>query len=305
MMTDKISFKTAEDENFSLLFSELSKAEREEAEDIIGYYLSMETDVSFAFAALGSLLIVRAFDGGKYSFVFPYELSEGADASAAVEAVVKYAMLEEITPVFESVPRECAGIFYTLGYRHIKSDSDSCDSETYRITLENECALFGDCPSAYSDGVELSRLKAEDESDYARLWRESENNKFWGYDFREDYGECDDSFFLSLAERDFESYSTLSLAVRAEGRLLGEALISSFDYKGGADLAIRILPEHQRQGYAGKALSLLFEIAQNMGLTTLYARVYKENSASVALFSPDADSSVDDGEKITFTYELV
>ena len=304
MIVDKISFKTADDESLSLLVSQLSAAERAEAEDIIGYYLSMETDVSFAFAAVGSALVVRAFDGGEYSFIYPYELSEGADVSAAVEAVVKYAVLEEITPVFESVPRECAGLFYTLGYRHIKSDSDSPDSETYRITLENECALFGDCPSAYSDEVELSNLREEDKSDYARLWRDSENNKFWGYDFTEDYGECEDSFFLSLAERDFESYSTLSLAVRAEGRLVGEALISSFDYKGGADLAIRILPEHQRRGHARKALSLLFEIAENMGLTTLYARVYKENCASVALFSHDADSSLDDGEKITFTYEF-
>ena len=304
MTVDKISFITPDDERFSSFLDSLSDSEKEEARSIIDTYLSTLGDVSFAFAITRGALIVRAFDGVEYSFLFPYEICENADLGGAIEEAVRYAVLEEIEPIFQGVPSEYAELFFRLGYRHINADSDAPDSLSYRIALKNECSLLEDFPYNDADGLELSYIREEDISDYARLSRDDANNKYWGYDYKEDFPDCEDRFFLELRERDFESYSALSFAIRKGGKFVGEALISSFDYKGGADISIRILPEHQKKGYAGNALSLLFEIAEEIGLITLYARVFSENTPSAALFSKHADESFCDGEITVFVYHL-
>lgn len=304
MTVKKISFLMADSSELFSALHLLSEAERENAEEIIESYLSYDSDLFFGFAFVLGTLTVRIFDGAEYTFSFPYEISEKADLPGAVQEVVRYAVLEEIEPIFEGVPREMAECFFRLGYRHINADSDSPDSQTYRITLKNECSFFDECPKAVLSDIELSPISDEDASDYARLSRDALNNKYWGYDYREDYGNASDGLFLGLARRDFELNSTVSLAIRAAGKFIGEALISSFDYRGGADISVRILPEYQNKGYARRALVLLFEIAQKMGLVTLYARVYKENLPSISLFSKEADEMLEEEEAAVFVYNL-
>ena len=306
MTTDKISFVLPCDERFATVLSSLSPKERKAADEIIDHYLSVECgDISFAFTVAFGTLIVRVFNGSRYSFIFPYEISEAADMRAAIACAVRYAVLEEIEPVFEDVPREMVELFFQMGFRHINSDSDLPETDTYRITLKNECSLIEEYPSASDGELSLSHMTDGDASEYERLVKDEQNNKYWGYDYREDYPDCAGQFFVSLSHRDFELGLVLSLAIRHNGRFIGEALIASFDYKGGADISIRILPEHQNKGYAGRAFGLLRKIAGQMGLVTLYARVYKENKPSVFLFSKDADEEREEDGTIVFSYRLI
>ena len=303
-LTNKISFVASESESFPSLTALLSATDAEIAREMIFQYLSMDAPLSFAFAVTDGTLVVRVFDGSEYSFVFPQAISLGCDVRSAIQKCVTYAVLEEITPVFLEVPSEFVGVFFELGYRHVNADADSPDSETYRVTLNNECALVDEYPDCSVDEIELSQLKDEDKEPYGRLCRDAENNKYWGYDYREDYREASDELFLGLAEKDFLSDSALSFAIRFKDEFVGEALISSFDYKGGADVSVRILPEHQNKGCATKALELLFEIGAEIGLITLYARVYTENLPSVSLFSKFADEKAEENEVVVFTYNL-
>ena len=304
MKIDKISFLSADEKDVGGLLLGISQGEREEALSIIEYYLSYGSDFSFAFALFDGALLVRCFDGAEYFFAFPHSLREGADIGAAIEKCVRYAVFEEIEPVFAGVPADEAALFFSLGFRHINADSESPESDTYRVTLKNECSLVSEYPEASNKVVSLSRLTGEDEADYARLCRDENNNKYWGYDFREDYEGCSDAFLLELAERDFLSSSALSFAIRTKNCFLGEALLSNFDFKGGADISIRILPEHQKKGYASSTLSLLFEIAESIGLTALYAGVDAENVPSLALFSKNADERSDKDGIVIFKYYL-
>ena len=304
MKIDKISFFEQESNEISSALQSLIPIEREAAKEIICDFLSVDSDFSFAFAFTHGTCVARCFDGAEYTFSFPYEISEYADVFMAVEETVRYAVLEEIEPVFEGVPAERVGMFFTLGYRHINADSDSPDSDTYRISLKSECALIDCYPEAACENTELCALRKNDFSDYERLCRDVENNKYWGYDYREDYGDAKDVSFAALAERDFELSSALSLAIMDSGKFVGEALISSFDYKGGADISVRILPEFQNKGYGSRALSLLFEIAEKMGLVKLYARVYKENAPSISLFSKQADEAREEKDTVVFVYNL-
>ena len=195
MKIDKISFSAFESEALMRELDGLSESERDGAEEIIGAYTSPDDIEEVAFSISHGSLTVRCYDGEDYSFSFPYEICEGADLSGAVGAVVRYAMLEEVSPVFEGVPRECISLFFDLGYRHINLDSDSPDSETYRVTLKSECDLLGDHPEAACEEITLSRIVESDLSDYARLVRDEKNNKYWGYDFHEDFSDFEDSFW--------------------------------------------------------------------------------------------------------------
>ena len=304
MNINKISFVAKKDELLSLTMPGLSSEEGQRTVEIIDFYLSMNINISFAFSFVCGALAVRMFDGETFSFVFPYPITENADAALALEKIVSYCILEEIEPIFENVPREELPVFFSLGFRHINCDADSANAETYRITLKNECALIDNYPEALFENVELTNLRDEDVQDYASLWRNEENNKYWGYDYRDDYQNADDGLFIELARRDFNSAAAISFAIRVDGVFVGEALISSLDYKGGADVAIRILPEYQRRGYASAALSLIFDVAARMGLVTLYARVYRENTASVRLFSKDADEKNEENGIFVFLYNL-
>lgn len=305
MNIEKISFLKPNSDELDNLLSTLDGEEKERASEIVSSFLEADFDASFAFSVTEGTLVVRVFDGIDYSFIFPYEISEDADLPRAIESIVKYAVLEEIGITFECVPKECVAHFFTLGYRRIESAADSVDNETYRVVLKNECELVSDYPEAEdSEGMTLSRLADDDAESYARLCSDAENNKYWGYDYREDNEALTGEDFLEMANMDYASNSALTFAVRSGGSFLGEALISSFDYKGGADVSIRILPEQQKKGYARRALSLLFEIAREIGLTTLYARVYNENLSSIRLFARDADEKQEKNEIAIFTYNL-
>jgi len=304
MNIDKISFTSQKDDFLSSAIHGISSEEKKMASEIIDFYLSSGSDISLAFSFVCGALVIRVFDGKMFSFLFPYPITENADVGLALEKIVRYCILEEIEPIFENVPSEELPVFFNLGFRHINCDSDSADSETYRITLKSECALIDEYPNALFENVELTSLREEDARDYARLWRDEVNNKYWGYDYRDDYESADDGLFIELAGHDFNSGTAISLAIRVDGMFVGEVLISSFDYKGGADVAIRILPEYQRRGYASTARSLVFDVAARIGLVALYARVYRENTASVSLFSKDADEKNEENGIYVFAYKL-
>ena len=288
MKIDKISFSPYGSDNFFGLMESLSEEEREAAEEIVDFYVSGSQGAEFAFAVVSGNLLIRAYAEEEYSFLFPYE----------------YASLEEIEPIFEAVPTEYTELFSELGFRHIRVEPDSADEESRRVQLMNELSLFEGELKASLGALSLSQIEDSDAVDYARLWRDEANNKYWGYDFREDHADADDGFFVELARRELSSASALSLAVRSGNTFVGEALLSCFDYKGGADLSIRILPDFQRMGYAKATFEMLKRIASEIGLVKLYARVYEENIPSIRLFEAKADEKRREDDILIFTYYL-
>lgn len=304
MKIDKISFFEADDEAFENCLSVLSPEWREEAREAVRYYLSSESDFEYAFSVVGECLVVRIFDLGRYCFVFPAPLSDFADIDKALEESVRYAVLEEIEAVFIAVPFEQVSSFARIGYRHFNLDAESETAESYRVTLKNEIMLAEKFPVFADEKTEFSFLRESDAKDYARLCRDKDSEALFGYSVTEDYPDASDSTFIEICERELEYGTALTYAVRAEGKLVGELSLHNFDYKGGADIAIRILPEHRRLGHAGRALSLILDNFSSLGLVRLYARVFNENSASLSLFSKRAEFMQKSEGVTVFTYGI-
>ena len=96
----------------------------------------------------------------------------------------------------------------------------------------------------------------------------------------------------------------MTMAVRVGGEFIGEATLYAFDGRGGAEFAVRILPDWQGKGLGGEAAVCTLEAARKIGLVRIYARVMKENERSLAMLRGISDGYTEAGGDVIFTVEL-
>ena len=75
--------------------SQLSDEDTQNFMDIAESYIS-DDDVEFAISFSSGCALIRVFDMGRYSFMFPYEICADANPHGAISDMSEYAMREEI-----------------------------------------------------------------------------------------------------------------------------------------------------------------------------------------------------------------
>ena len=244
--------------------------------------LSSDEEIEYAAAIFADCLCLRACDYGRYSFIYPFMLADGADAKSAVLAMVEYATREEIPLTIADVPSEELAET-VIGFRNLDIDAEDIECASYRIKVKTPPMLLSE-PPTYSEGeLTLGPLTEADTAEYARLSRATETTRYWGYDYRADAREPSDEYFYSIAMRALDDGVALSLAVDFEGKFVGEATLWGFDLKGGCKLGFRILPEWQRRGFGKRTLAQLLELCSELGIRVAIASVMKENEPSIAV----------------------
>ena len=284
-----ISFKVIKPDNVEeigkIYGDGLSPAELDSLLQIAGLYVSEEdSDVEFAISVSSGCAIIRVFDMGRYLFLYPYEFLEDAVIENAIIAVSEYAMREELPLVFSDVPPESLCSF--VGFRHINIDAEDSECQSYRVKIKTECDLISEIPEIDAGRVKLNAITKSDIPDYARLCKSENVNKYWGYDYREDANEPSDEYFFEIARRDFDLGLSLSLAIREKEKFVGEAILYAFDGRGGAEFAIRLLPEAMGKGLGRESVRAVFLLAESIGLCSLSAKVLSENFPSHAMLRP-------------------
>lgn len=263
---------------------------------------SLDTELAFCITHL--TLAVRAFDFGRYSFIYPIELSCRANAYLAVEEIIEYAMREEVAKIFTHVPAELCADFIKQ-FRHLDIDAMDPSGENFSVQVKSECELLSSVPTLTCDELSVTEMGEAHIADYARLSRDRETNKYWGYDFFCDYGEnVTDEAFLLDAKNSFARGVSLSVALCHNGKFMGEGVFYAFDGRGNAEIAIRLLPEACGLGFGKKFLGLLTEYAKMIGLISLSAIVDKRNTSSVALFSKVMEKSETHDTRVNFHKKL-
>jgi len=151
-----------------------------------------------------------------------------------------------------------------------------------RLRVRNELAFLDEIPVLKSERLTLDALREEDRAAYNRLCLDDERNRWWGYDYRRDLtGDLTEDYFLEVARRDFQHRLAVNFAIRLDGRMIGEAVLYQFDYRGGAELGCRILPEYAGNGYGAEAFRRAAEWSlYGLGLRRLRAKCFHENEAS-------------------------
>ena len=161
-------------------------------------------------------------------------------------------------------------------------------AKKYDLDVENILFTIEEPPSIETARLTLDAITDRDADAYGRLCLDDAHNRYWGYDYRDDlHGAVPDgAYFCRVVREDFVCRRTMSLAVRLNGSMIGEAVLYHLDNRGTAELGVRILPEFEGLGYGREAFAALAEWAlYTLGLTRLVAKCFVQNQASAKLLS--------------------
>ncbi len=304
-----LSFTELTKENIDSLVERLKKELGDspyvaEIVDSFTDYIDDTGDTGVGVCASHGCFIARIFDMGRYVFVYPVEVTECALAEKAADCVREYAVREEVPLVFVDVPREEIAILAAL-LRHMNVDAEDTDAEAYRIEARSECSLLSEIPEYKDSDIELSRERESDIEKIAALARDAEVNEYWGYDFREDVSsDVCDYYFFNEAEEEFKRGVAMTLAVRYRGEFVGECVYYAFDYKGGCEIAIRIMKDFWGKKIGSRTLSLAISLAKSIGLLNLYTVIDKRNLRSIGMVEGEFELVKREGGRLYYKREI-
>ncbi len=263
----------------------------------------LDDGMSAAFCLLENVLYIRIYDRERYVFPLPIILSEDADGVGACINLSEYAVREMIPLIISDIPRDELDTIADI-FPHIDAKVYGDDDDSFFVKVNNECDLI-DCVPNFSHGdILLDEIKNEDIDIYAELCVDRELNKYWGYDASIDNPTGYKQYYLDTAKREFSDGIAITLAIRHNGAFAGEATIYGFDYRGCADISVRILPKYHGMGLGTKALYALIELARAIGLKKLRTSVMSENTASVKMTGKVMRHIGTNGEKEEFSISL-
>lgn len=159
--------------------------------------------------------------------------------------------------------------------------------ESIAVEIHSELHSLRKPPEIKTENLIIGLLEERDIVPHRRLCLDDEINKYWGYDYRGDIvGELTDDYFFRDAMKDYKLSVSVTLAVRRDDEFIGEAVLNEFDYRGGANVGIRLLPEYTGRGYGREAFAALCKFAlYNVGLSYVTAYCMRENIASFKMLS--------------------
>ena len=172
----------------------------------------------------------------------------------------------------------------------------------YHFRPQNELLRHvPEIPELKTERMTLSAITEADIPAYNALVLDGDRNRWWGYDDVAGLGApMMERSFYDVARRDFENRLAVNFAVRLDGKLIGEAVLYNFDYRGGAELGCRIDKAYAGNGYGTEAFKAAAEWGlYQVNLSRVVAKCYKENEASYKMLSACMRRS---GEDDTFYY---
>ena len=173
------------------------------------------------------------------------------------------------------------------------------------VHINSPAAKIKEMPVLSAGGVVLTAFRDTDKEAYLALNTDIDNNRYWGYDYREDeeiIGKIDENTFYDFTLLDMRAGDSINFAVRESeaGKMIGEALLWNFTADGTAEIGCRISPEYQGKGYGGAAFKALADFAQNTLNTNVAARCFKENNASYKMIVSAAFSLSGEDDKYCY-----
>ena len=154
----------------------------------------------------------------------------------------------------------------------------------YLVHIDSPAARLTGLPVLRRGGAVLTPMRESDKAAYWRLNTDLDNNRWWGYDYREDENlphPIDENTFYDSAMVDMKAGDSVNFAVRTEetGGMIGEVILWNFTLNGRAEIGCRLLPEWQGRGLGRAAFGAAVSLALDLGLRP-WARCFIENEPS-------------------------
>lgn len=203
--------------------------------------------------------------------------------------------LPEYEGIYPAMVQEFARVF-AGDVKYINREDDSGDRglrtskmqyqpieilEKYYVKVKNELYHVEKIPVLETERLTLDAITESDIPAYNRLCLDDARNRYWGYDYRRDCENPDEEYFYLDQKKDFGSSTAMNFAVRLAGTFIGELILYNFDFRGGAEAGIRLLPEYEGHGYATEAYAAACDYAlYGIGMYEIRGKCYHENLPS-------------------------
>lgn len=148
----------------------------------------------------------------------------------------------------------------------------------------------------------LSKICENDIDDYYNLNTDLENNKYYGYDYRDDLylvNPITKNTFYDRMCFDYNIGDSISFGIRLNNKLIGETIFWHFSYNNYVEIGIRLFKEYQGLGHSKLAFSAMKDYAISLGLIPI-ARCYKENIKSYNMITSSGFNKIKSDD--TFYY---
>ncbi|MBR2578263.1 MAG: GNAT family N-acetyltransferase, partial [Erysipelotrichaceae bacterium] len=166
----------------------------------------------------------------------------------------------------------------------------SCIVHKYLVHIASPAAKMGKEYLIKGEGICLTEFRDSDKQAYLELNTDVENNRYWGYDYREDLylsDPIDENTFYDSLQYDLQTGDSINFAIRLSenGEMIGETILWNFTSDGYGELGCRILPEYQGKGYGRAAFIACSAYAEKVLGMKVTARCCLENKASYKMIS--------------------
>ena len=172
------------------------------------------------------------------------------------------------------------------------------------VNTPGACA-FADFPTLAAGPVVLTEIRPEDKHACYLLNTDIENNRYWGYDYREDVSltgpVCEGLFYHSILH-DNACGDSINFAIREtpDGEMIGEGILWQFTSCGNVEIGCRVLPEYHARGYGTAAFGAMARYAsEKLGLHCK-ARCYHENLASYKMIMDNGFTELEQDDEYCY-----
>lgn len=220
---------------------------------------------------------------------------------------------------YQAIVTEFAKAFAVNGVKFINREDDSGD-EGLRISktrynpvsllsknlvrVDNRAECVHEIPHLESRRLVYDRLTPADMPEYRALNLDDENNRWWGYDYREDLAgrEPTCAYFYEMVEEDFQKREVFCFAAREKGgsELVGEGVLYDFKKDFSCEIGARIFPRFRGRGYGAEIFARMKGWAEELGFSTVRAKRYRQNAAAEKMILKSGMTPV--SEDGTFVY---
>lgn len=155
-------------------------------------------------------------------------------------------------------------------------------ADKYNLAVHRSIDALTKLPELHTERLTLKEVEEKDAAAFASLARDIEENKYWGYDWRQDApADPDDMWFLEELRSDFKKKNELPLGIYLRETLVGEVVLHAFGCRAEAEIGMRLLPAYRHNGYAREALLGLMEYGFiKLGLERIEAKCFRANEPS-------------------------
>ena len=155
----------------------------------------------------------------------------------------------------------------------------------YLVHINSPAAKLDKVPVIFTGDIVLTELRESDKEVYLALNTDVDNNRFWGYDYRDDIsisGPVDENTFYDSVQYDMRVGDSVNFAIRLteDGEMIGEGILWNFTDGDTAELGCRLRPEYQGKGYGKAAFGALAEFAERTLGLKVWARCHLQNESS-------------------------